>query len=162
MRLLPGHDELDRFRTVGDPLADAVVDVFVERRIQPTDPVASLRLLAHEGQPDAEALWEHVNTVPDWVDFEAMEGAYEVALQNFIPSGLSLMAGSLVESYASANGAKVLVKTGRLERDTLRRLFETAKFASDLALHRGARPGNPAWRNVIAVRSELQVVARRG
>lgn len=151
--LLPSDRQLDAFRSAGDPLADEVVSLFYERLGRyPAQPIEALRELAERGVAPADELWAHLNEVPTWVDFDLMEGAFEVALQNVFPSGLALMAGSLVESYASGRGAKVLIRTGRLETDTFKRLFETAKFAADIALCRGARPGNAAWRNVVAVR----------
>lgn len=152
--MIPTDADLDRFRLVGDPLADAVVELLTERHGTrlPGDMIAAVEALALDGEGAAVAFWEHVHHVPTWVDFECMRPAFEVALRNALPSGLALMAGSLVESYASSRGARVLVRTGRLRTDTWTRLFETAKFASDLALHRGARPGNTAWRSVVGVR----------
>ncbi len=147
----PTDRDLDAFRHVGDPLADAVVAECARLRRR-GDPVELIEELAREDFEPAVHLLHHVRTVPAWVDFAAMRPAFDVALQNVIPSGMALMAGSLVESYVSGRGAKVLVATGRLRTDTLRRLFETAKFASDLALDGGAQPGTVAWRNVVAVR----------
>jgi hypothetical protein len=148
---LPTHRQLEAFRWTGDRLADETYRELVARGLQ-RQPVQGIRRLAEEGVPVARQLWNQVTTTPEWVDFARMEPSFRVALQNVIPSGLALMAGSLVESYASARGAKVLVRTGRLQSDTVRRLFETAKFASDIALYRGAKVGNEAWRNVVAVR----------
>lgn len=148
---LPTNTEMDAFRQVGDELADEVVAELSRRRLH-SDPVDALEQLAMEDFEPAVNLWAQVNSVPDWVDFDFMRPAFDVAVKNVIPSGMALMAGSLIESYASGRGAKVLTATGRLRDDTLRRLFETAKFTSDLALGGGAVPGTLAWRNVVAVR----------
>lgn len=148
---LPSGEELDAFRTQGDPDADAAYRALRSEGWAGST-VDGLRRLALDRQPAAARLWEHVHTTPVWVDYDRMTPAFDVALQNVIASGLALMAGSLVESYASWRGAKVLVRTGRLQQDTLRRLYETAAFASDIALCRGARVGNRAWENVVGVR----------
>ena len=96
-----------------------------------------------------------------------MEPGYHRAMERSISAGLSLLAASLVESFANANAAKVLVRSGRLRKAPERRLFETARFVFDIALDRGAPPGSDAHRNVIEIRLlhafiRGQILARDG
>ena len=144
--IAPRSPHLDAFRDVGDPLAD---EAFAEiRSIRLQD------LRAHAARTDgaARALLEHVETVPEWVDFDCMQPSADFAFRNVVGGGLALLCGSLVESFAGAKGAKVLVRSGQLQTDTRRRLFETAHFVTTIAACAGPRPGTEAWDQTVRVR----------
>src|SRR5689334_13147458 len=119
---------LEALRQEGDPLADAAVAALFERGgLRGSDLVTSVEIGARD--PGAcRALWEQAHDVPAWVEFPRMVAGAQMGLRNAVQAALALLLGALVESYAAARGAKVLVRSGQLEADTLRRLFRTAEF----------------------------------
>jgi hypothetical protein len=139
-------------RLVGDPLADRAVAEVAARRPPYASPLRAVEALAARGEPACRRFVVQTARLPDWVDFEAMLPGHRLSLQNAIPGGIALLAGSLIESYAAAKGAKVLVRTGRLERDAIRRVYETAYFVSSIARSGGAPPGTEAFRTILEVR----------
>ncbi len=67
-------------------------------------------------------------------------------------STLALVLGSLVETYASSKGAKVLIRGGMLTKHVMRRLHDTTTFVLEIAASRGPRPGTNAHRHIIRTR----------
>jgi hypothetical protein len=143
---------LDHLRTVGDPLADAALSELAAHRGPAADLVAAVEQRAATAAGACRALVEQAYTVPSWVSFPRMHAGYRVGLSYPVAGGLALLCGSLAESYASAFGAKVLVRTGNLERSTRRRIYETADFLNILARSGGPRPGTPAHRVLLSMR----------
>ncbi|MCC6747621.1 MAG: DUF2236 domain-containing protein [Deltaproteobacteria bacterium] len=149
---LPDHAWLEAQRQRGDPLADAVVTELVRNPgPESADLFAAVEARAPEDAACA-ALLRAVTTVPDWVDFSRMARGTALGVTHSVHSALSLLLGSLVESYASARAAKVLIRSRRLEQDTVRRLRDTATFALCIARSGGAPPGSGAHRHVVKVR----------
>jgi hypothetical protein len=74
------------------------------------------------------------------------------SFERAVLGGLSLLAASLIESFAAVGTAKVLVSSGRLLRMPERRLFETGRFTFDIAASGGAPPGSEAHDNVVEIR----------
>ncbi|MBS1124362.1 MAG: hypothetical protein H6Q90_6590 [Deltaproteobacteria bacterium] len=139
---------LDPFRQRGDELADAAL---LELR-GAGDLVTRLERGAGAGAVACRRLLDHVREVPSWVDFARMQSGHVRARQFALHAGLALLVGSLAESYASASGAKVLVRSGRLDRDTPRRVYETAVFVHSIGMPGGPRPGTPAHRRIVQTR----------
>lgn len=152
--------ELDAFREVGDPLADAVVEQLVQvgERLAPSLKVVEGVADVHRGA--CRDFLAEVHRVPEWADLEFMRIAHERAIQNTLPSGIALLAGSLVESCGSAMGAKVLIRAGGLTEYAVRRVYETAQFVFDIA-DTGAAPGTKAHRRIVEVRLLHALVRRR-
>jgi hypothetical protein len=75
-----------------------------------------------------------------------------VALRHAPLTFLVLLVGSLIESFALAEGAAVLVRTGRLERDSVRRIYETATLVRALLLAGEERIGGRAHEALLRVR----------
>jgi hypothetical protein len=139
---------LDAFRRQGDPLADAAAAELMRRGGMRRDPVEAL-----EGAgPACRALLEHACTVPRWADFEAMRPGSQLGLRTPVQSALSLILGSLMESYASAKGAKVLVRGGKLKSQVIARLHDTTSFVLEIAASRGPKPGTKAHRHILRTR----------
>ncbi len=157
--------DLEPFRLRSDELGDAAIAEIPG--VMPGGLVRAVEASAAKGGAASKELLAHARSVPAWVDFAAMEPGYHRAMERSISAGLSLLAASLVESFANANAAKVLVRSGRLRKAPERRLFETARFVFDIALDRGAPPGSDAHRNVIEIRLlhafiRGQILARDG
>ncbi len=125
-------DTLSQLLFAGDPLADDLVDAFAK-----LPPGAGQRMLEQalaqgidkvDGAPQALiALFREIDHVPAWVDKEALERGGELLFRAGWFGGISL-ATSLLYGYASPGGNKPLVFSGRLDKDTPRRLIETSRF----------------------------------
>ena len=144
---------LDAMRLLGDPLADAVIAALPDKVWDNKDilPIIDERGRSDKSGPFYE-FYNHIMTVPDWVNPEKMQIAAQVGIQYAPLSGLILTTASLVESYSAAKGAKVLMRTGRLKKDVINRLFETAKFAHDIGISKFPGPGTSAHATIIRVR----------
>ncbi|HEX7604776.1 MAG TPA: oxygenase MpaB family protein [Polyangiaceae bacterium] len=141
---------LEPYRSRSDERADAALVEVPGAR--PGGLLRAVEERAAAGRSACRELLAHARTVPTWVDFGKMAPGHGRAMEHSISAGLTLLAASLVESFASANAAKVLVRSGRLHAAPERRLFETARFVFDIALSRGAPPESDAHRNVLEVR----------
>lgn len=147
--------ELERFRSASDPLCDAAVAELLRQGAvagRGADLVGAAEALARDGGEACAALLQHARQVPAWVDFEAMQAGARLGLRTPVQSALALILGSLMESYASARGAKVLVRGGMLQTQVIRRLHDTTTFVLEIAASRGPRPGTYAHRHIIRTR----------
>jgi hypothetical protein len=149
------NDTLERYRSVSDDLADAAVTELIRAgalRGRGGDLVLATELVAKSGGQACEALLDHARSVPSWVDFAAMEPGTRLGLRTPVQSALALILGSLMESYASAKGAKVLIRGGMLQKQVIQRLHDTTTFVLEIAASRGPRPGTYAHRHIIRTR----------
>jgi hypothetical protein len=153
-------DRVERFGALfceGDPLADAVVrelaplpraerDALIERCLQ--------HGVTHAGDVPASvvALFEELDHVPFWVDFQRLERGAEVVLRAGTLAGLVLGSYSLVAGYCSPAGNKPLAFSGRLEEDAPRRLAETSRFVEAVIARHGMRRAAPGFACTVKVR----------
>ncbi len=112
----------------------------------------ALQACARRQMPASVQLLDEASSVPSWVNFEAMLPGSKIGLRTVVQSGLALVLGSLMESYASARGAKVLIRGGRLESQVIARLRDTTNFVLQVAAARGPKPGTDAHRHIIRTR----------
>lgn len=147
-----GDARLDALRHEGDPLADEAVGELVRLAKRGSDPLEAAERIAEAGEGPCRRLLDRVNSPPVDVDFALMSKSSELARRYALQSGLALLGGSLLESYAPLGAARVLVRTGRLTGDTLKRLHETAAWTFEIARCEGARPGSTAFREVVKLR----------
>lgn len=150
---------LDQKRLVGDPLADAAArEIVASGMPRGGDPRIAFEACVRNATASADAsracreLLRATEQVPEWVSFPKMLRASELGLRHPVQSGLALLLGSLVESYASAHAAKVLIRSGELATNTIKRLRDTTAFVMHIASSRGVRPGSVAHRHVLKVR----------
>ncbi len=144
---------LEGFRSQIDELgSEAAGEVMRSGKLRGGDLVDALEACAREGGKACTQLLDEGATVPSWVDFEQMKSGSRLGLRTPVQSGLALVLGSLVESYASAKGAKVLIRGGRLESQVIARLRDTTSFVLQVASARGPRPGTPAHRHIVRTR----------
>lgn len=152
----PQHDIdawLEGFRFQIDELgAAAAAEVMRSGALRGADLIDALEATARTGGQASARLLDEAATVPAWVDFERMVPGSKLGLRTPVQSGLTLVLGSLVESYASARGAKVLIRGGRLESQVIARLRDTTHFVLQVAAARGPRPGSPAHRHILRTR----------
>lgn len=148
-----GAAPLATYRAVGDPLADAaLVELGPASTADPEALARALQRHASAGGSACRALLDAAHDVPSWVDFGRMVPALHRSEAHALLSGLSLLTGSLIESFASPESALVLMGAGRLRTHPRRRLYETARFVHEIVVSGGAPPGSPAHRSVLGVR----------
>ncbi|OJT20668.1 hypothetical protein BO221_30545 [Archangium sp. Cb G35] len=150
-------DFMARMLAVGDPLADAVIaelDSLGQAGRQLlnaglTDGLDSLK----DPPPAIAALLRQLETVPEWVDREALVQG-DVVSQSIPPlwSNLAFSAGSLVHTYSSPAIARLLVQTGQLSTMARRRLLETGIWRIQSILPGGLVRGAPGYVQTVQVR----------
>lgn len=128
------NELLDRYRLIGDPPADAVVETLVAEGgreglgtfmrwladAQAVDvssqPVAVQKFVADHSQ------------LPDWANRARMQRGMVFFQKHMGAIGLVLGTLSLPYTYLGANGVQVLWLTERIKNDTARRLQETGEW----------------------------------
>lgn len=144
--------DLLRLRQRTDPLADNAVAA-LRGKGEPGETVLDrVRAGARTGNPAMKAFVDATDTAPPWADFDKMVAGRNVAMRHAPLTYLVLTTSSLIESFAASQGAKVLSRTGRIERDTIPRLYETGAMIRDLLLEGEARPGGLGHAALLKVR----------
>lgn len=149
--------ELER---IGDPLADPIADLILVKRPAERDLLTFIETQAAAGEEACTTFLATVNEVPTWVNFAAMQAGADLFLRNSLAAVAVFVLNSLVLTYIPVNMARVLVQTGRLRGQVLRRLFETATMVRDVLETDALRPGNSGWRAVLRVRIMHALVRR--
>lgn len=147
---------LDSYRRKSDDLGDAVAAELIKagalRKGSGGDLVLAVEQQAQAGGRACAELLEHAFTVPSWVRFPEMRAGTQLGLRTPVQSALSLILGSLLETYGSAKGAKVLIRGGMLRDHVLQRLHDTNTFVLEIAASRMPMPGTTAHRHIIRTR----------
>lgn len=147
--------ELEAWRLKSDDLADAVVVELIGSGAMKGaggDLLAAVERQAQHGGRACAQLLEYSYTVPSWVRFPQMRAGTQLGLRTPVQSALSLILGSLLETYGSAKGAKVLIRGGMLRDHVLQRLRDTNTFVLEIAASRMPMPGTQAHRHIIRTR----------
>jgi hypothetical protein len=148
------HELLDRMSRTGDPDADAVIAAHAEWNEQQPGPtplpsavvqgvVRSLYWAEDDSPPVLEYLAEHPDP-PIPVDHERLDRAADFFADHALEIGTALFCASLPASYASPRGARVLMLTGRLHDDLVRRVRETAQMVINVTQRGGLETGTGA------------------
>ncbi len=149
---------LDQMRLRQDPFADEVIGAVYE-----AEGLVGLRRLlgtmTHSDLPVPEGLpaiaadyFAHTDDPPPWVDeARARFGAETFGFLAFAMIA-ALFTAALPEAYCAADGARVLVQTGRLERDIDNRILETAQFIMDVMGDEGLEPEGRGLRTAQKIR----------
>ncbi len=142
--------QLDAMRQLCDPLADAVAALLDRKR--PSHMLDEVyRRARDEGGVFADFL-DHAHSMPRWVEWDRVEHARRLGLAFFNARATALLVSSLVEGYSLGKAVHVLVATGRLHQDVLRRIYETGQMTHNLSVKNGLRPGNVGHRTMLEVR----------
>jgi len=136
-------DEYGRFQLIADPLADALVTQASERK-QNLHQMMELALrrgihAVDDPPPALIEMFEHLDRVPNWVDFEQLRLGARTYQRLGPASMLILSAWSLMNGYRCGPAVKPLALTGALERMAPRRLAETSRFVTEVAQTSGMR-----------------------
>lgn len=139
-----------KWRHQGDRLADEAVAALHARGLR-GDPLVNVRGLARDDEACARFV-DATRELPPWYDARALRAGRRMATRQAPLTFMVLLAGSLIESFAIADGAAVLVKTGRLDRDTIRRIYETATLVRALLFDDSELPHHDGHEALLRVR----------
>ncbi len=151
---------LEAWRSVGDPLADAVIEVLADLEEKPQMEsslgfvermAANTTLSAAQRQPLRNFLQVNAQP-PDWLDWGAVLRGQTFFVRYGVIHATALLLGGLLESYSDTQIANVLMRTGRLKKGTYRRIFETGQMVYDVMIPDGLREGRRGFRTVLKVR----------
>ncbi len=132
-------------------------------------PMAQFNRALHQGinsiedaPPALRAFFEHVEAVPDWVDFDLVNrGAYVYRRFGRTAADVLLQL-SLLGGYRFGGPTDLLVKTGALSGDmTLRRLGETQKWGIAISEHDAMRRDGEGFKLTVHVRLMHAMVNHR-
>lgn len=156
----PSKEQLDsyiKYMTLGDPLADAVVDMYAD--FPPGVGRKMVDLALEKGiaaVPDAPpallALFAQLEEIPMWLDRKKCNLGCDVTRRTGTFAELALRNVSLMGGYLVAAAAKPLVFTGQLDRMASRRLVETGKFWTDVTTRDGLERFGEGFKSAVRVR----------
>lgn len=146
---------------VGDPLAEAVVATMRARRQPMTDPLPRIRSLAADGDRACRDFLCDIETPPQWADFTRMRPGGAMAHRHFAQYIVAVGHGALMTTFSSPDSAYILTRTNRLERDVVRRLFESSELFFGVLDTEELRPGGSAWETCVRVRLMHTMVRRQ-
>lgn len=164
---------LDAWRQAGDPLADAVVELLGEIDQRPAMKsslgfVESLAADASLPMKQRRILKDFLtasSSLPEWLDWEAIARGQTFFVRFGMVHSTALLLGGLLESYSDTQTANVLMRTGRLKKNTYRRIFETGSMVYDAMIPDGLHSGRKGFRTLLKVRlmhAGVRRLMRRG
>ena len=142
---------------IGDPLADAAMDVLSSLRRS-----ASIRLIRacmddthpeiqSDAPPEVLALFEHATTPPDWLDVAALAPGVNMFLRNLKMVLGGMIAGTLVEGF-STNISQSFFITGRLRDQGVRRLQQNNRHMLEIFFPGGLERQGDGWKLSVRIR----------
>lgn len=143
--------------TEGDPLMDEVV-AWMSATGRTQGKALFDRALEHgiASVPDApaplRALFEEVESTPDWVDEEQLHRATRILRAGGADGMYVARDVSLHGGYLFAGFNQTLLRTGALEKGSNQRYAETTQWALDATVPDGLRPGGPGFTSTLRVR----------
>lgn len=151
---------VDFYRTMlmkGDPLADDVV--LAMEQVGHRAGMAMLDRALEKGirsvpeaPPALVRLFEQLDEVPTWVDWERVNRGARAYQRTGIAGSLTLSAVSLMNGYHSSAAIKPLLFTGQLDKMARRRLAETGKFIAETIQVNGLRRFSTGFKSTVKVR----------
>jgi hypothetical protein len=104
--------------------------------------------------PALHALWAHINTVPEWVDWDQIARGQDIFYRYAVANLFGLAYQSLFVGLAAARPVQVLLRTGGFSTvASKRRGFETGQW--DLQVTKdidSLQPGGEGWTSTVRVR----------
>ncbi|OAT07012.1 hypothetical protein, variant 3 [Blastomyces gilchristii SLH14081] len=99
-------------------------------------------------------LWNQVNTVPDWVDWDQIERGQEVFYRYGIPALNALGFESLLGGMGAGRIVETLARTGGFSAKIARhRMFETTQFVFQVTMSlKNIQPGGDGFASAVRVR----------
>lgn len=144
--------DMERFRHVGDPLADACFAELRAHRIGLNDAYPALLERAKDEASAAHALLHDMRQVPEWVDFTLMRRGGAMTQRNFPMMVLALTYGALPLVFVHPDSAAIFGGTGHFAASIPRRLKESALLFFGVTDTDALRPDERMWQVCLRVR----------
>lgn len=144
--------DTERFRYVGDPLADLCLAELRAQRIALADAYPALVDRANDPHSAAHALLEDMRRIPEWVDFDLMRRAGAMAQRNFPMMMMALTYGALPLVFVHPDSAAVFGGTGHFAASIPRRLKESSLLFFGVTDSDALRPDARMWQVCLHVR----------
>ncbi len=149
---LPTTQAYQQFSQDGDQLADAVISALMQGGRRGGDLLSEVQQRAKQEGGIYQTFMDQISYVPSWADTKAMRQGQELFLRCAPLSIASFVLGSLLVTYTPPGSAKVLLHTGRLRQDVVRRLFETSTMVHAVMQPGALEVGAPGHQAIIRVR----------
>ncbi|MYL05399.1 MAG: DUF2236 domain-containing protein, partial [Gemmatimonadales bacterium] len=150
-------DDYIRHTTIGDPLADRVVEDLAAT-CAPGEVHALIASALRDpfrlpdGLPDSlRELVGEVSVVPDWYDPDLAQAATRgfIRNSNIIPAALA--GAAIVEGFSTLISKSFRIR-GRITQNGVRRLRQNLLHLADQYLPGGMEPGGDGWRLTLRIR----------
>ena len=143
--------------TIGDPLADELVDDLchldhsLSADLLKTALSADSSRIGRDAPASLKKFMDSCNDVPEWVDFDAMKPGFEMFHRNtrFVLAGM--VAGTLVEGFTTNISLSFFIK-GRLRYQGIKRLQQNNRHMLEIFLPGGLEKHGDGWALSIRVR----------
>lgn len=154
-------ENLNLWLHVGDPLAE---DVVAELRSHPgalATPLPTIRRLAAADNAACRRFLESTYAVPAWADFDAMSVGAAMAARYYPHFAFTHSHSALFLTFAAADPARILGRTGRFDRSIPRRIAESETLFFRVVETEELRPGGEVWEIALRVRLMHAVVRQK-
>ena len=143
--------------TIGDPLADELVDDLshldhsLSADLLKTALSADTSRIGRDAPASLKKFMDSCNDVPEWVDFDAMKPGFAMFHRNirFVLAGM--VAGTLVEGFTTNISLSFFIK-GRLRYQGIKRLQQNNRHMLEIFLPGGLERYGDGWALSIRVR----------
>ena len=143
--------------TIGDPLADELVDDLshldnsLSADLLKTALSADTSRIGRDAPASLKKFMDSCNEVPEWVDFDAMKPGFAMFHRNtrFVLAGM--VAGTLVEGFTTNISLSFFIK-GRLRYQGIKRLQQNNRHMLEIFLPGGLEKHGDGWALSIRVR----------
>lgn len=149
---------LDPFRSIGDPVADPVIQaVFASNEAETVNRMlrsieANEHIIPAEMPDSVEVYLNETDDWPAWADPEKVRLGQKLFHRYGMQMTLALFCWSLPSAYAWAKPARVLTWTGGIDKNVHRRIIETAQFVLDVMAEGGLERGGFGVRTAQKIR----------
>ncbi|KAH8708628.1 hypothetical protein GQ44DRAFT_776996 [Phaeosphaeriaceae sp. PMI808] len=165
--ILPPHNNaLPRNNSSHPPESPSIIGNQEERSESLPVPQRDLYTLLkehHLSDPKLEQLWQEVNTVPEWVDWDQIQRGQDVFYRYVGPALTGLTFQSLLGGMGAARVVETLARTGGFSTKVARRrLFETTQHILQCTRSLdGIKPGGEGHASSVRVRLLHAAVRQR-
>ena len=151
----------DSWAQIGDPLADQVVLALRRTGSRQRDMLDQVRERAATEGGVYQDFWDQVHEVPPGLSPADLIAGQELFMRCAPLSIASFVLCTLPLTYTPPGSAKVLMHTGRLRQDVLKRLYETATMVQAIMAPGGMQIGHAGHQAILRVRL-LHSMVRQG
>lgn len=155
------QDRQDSWAQIGDPLADQVVLALRRTGDRQRDMLDQVRERAATEGGVFQDFWGQVHEQPEGLNQADLVAGQELFMRCAPLSIASFVLCTLPLTYTPPGSAKVLMHTGRLRQDVLKRLYETATMVQAIMSPGGMQIGHAGHQAILRVRL-LHAMVRQG